>query len=361
MSKNKRKIHAWEGELAAWSTLCCWEASCIQNESNQIEWNCCCWGRSCLVWSKQDVTALSWITGLDPLKKEALLVHVALRLWRWWWFDAGFFPPACSMCAKRPLNELLLSLRCIWSCCVLVRSVLEGMLILSLAYGVTPQKHMWERLTKHISLLIPLALLAHSKINAILNSVFFSVTILSLEINCSPFLWYVCSITSRIIVHSLTLQGYRFSLRQCLFLLTRAIVLTSMLLESVPRGAVLQHQVVVPRNAKCQCEDSAQGNSVCLHEGSYDLFDELLGKCILWLWGIDYFLENKHRLLEKKVACKLGELSTPSQEPESLSRGFTFLLFDDQDKEDEVRRKREIGKEGESPGRSRGWVVLAGD
>lgn len=30
------KKHAWEGELAVGSMLRCWEASCVQNDGNQI-------------------------------------------------------------------------------------------------------------------------------------------------------------------------------------------------------------------------------------------------------------------------------------------------------------------------------------
>lgn len=60
----------------------------------------------------------------------------------------------------------------------------------------------------------------------------------------------------------------------------------------------------------------------------------------------------------KTLPARLGELSTTSPDAlRSLSRGFCLLLFpgrEDQDGDDGVRRKREVGK-----GRSRGWVLAA--
>ena len=50
-----------------------------------------------------------------------------------WWIGAGFFPPTPSIHVKGPSNNfpaLLFSLCGVWSCCVLAKSVLEGLLIL---------------------------------------------------------------------------------------------------------------------------------------------------------------------------------------------------------------------------------------
>lgn len=61
----------------------------------------------------------------------------------------------------------------------------------------------------------------------------------------------------------------------------------------------------------------------------------------------------------REKSCLLDLVSSLPlpQMPTGFSRGFFLLLFpgrDEQDGDDKVRRKREVGK-----GRSRGWVIAA--